>query len=81
MDCSLKFFIHFFFSLFKIYLPEDGVTAFAGNFHTHLAGRGLRTHLVRDGKVIKYLFDDQNYDFNYQSNMLIQPTKLMKVLI
>ncbi|CAF0866815.1 unnamed protein product, partial [Brachionus calyciflorus] len=58
--------------------PDDGVTVYAGNFHTHLAGRALRAYLMRDGKLVKYLFDDQHYDFNYQSNILIQPTKLMK---
>ncbi|CAF1000533.1 unnamed protein product [Brachionus calyciflorus] len=62
----------------QTFLPEDGITVFGGNFHTHLAGRALRTHLIRDGKLVKYLFDDQHYDFNYQSNILIQPTKLMK---
>lgn len=53
---------------------------FAGNFHTHLAGQALRTSLIRDGKVIKYLFDDPHYDFNYQSNIYIQPTLLKKVI-
>ncbi|RNA26714.1 DBH monooxygenase -like protein [Brachionus plicatilis] len=60
------------------YFPEEGITVFAGNFHTHLTGQALRTHLIRDGKEVKYLFDDPHYDFNYQSNIYIQPTLLKK---
>ena len=60
-------------------MPDQGITAFSGFLHTHLAGRSVRTKLVRNNEVVKYLFDNPKYDFNYQFNNDIEPIKLNKV--
>lgn len=61
------------------YIPDDGIYAISAMLHTHLVGTAVRTNLVRDGKVIKHLFDNPNYDFNYQFLLDIEPTKIKKV--
>jgi hypothetical protein len=52
--------------VFKKYFPNDGIYAISGFLHTHLAGRAVKTTLVRDGVIIRELFDNPSYDFNYQ---------------
>ena len=49
------------------------------NIQIYLKGRSVRTKLVKDNKVVKYLFDNPKYDFNYQFNNDIEPIKLNKV--
>ena len=44
-----------------------------------LKGRAVKTTLVRNGVAIKELFENPNYDFNYQFIMDIEPTKLYGV--
>ena len=61
------------------YIPVDGITVFSGFLHTHLAGRAIKTTLVRNGTAIKELFDNPTYDFNYQFLTDIEPVKLYKV--
>ena len=39
----------------------------------------MTTALVRNGTAIQRLFDNPNYDFNYQFAIDIEPTKLYKV--
>jgi hypothetical protein len=65
-ECSSKF------------IPTQGITVFSGFMHTHLAGRSVRTRLVRNNHVVKYLFNNPKYDFNYQFNIEIEPIKLQK---
>ena len=47
--------------------------------HTHLAGRSVKTTLVRKDNAIQELFDNPTYDFNYQFLIDIEPVKLQKV--
>lgn len=60
------------------FIPNEGVYVISGFLHAHLAGRSMRTSLVRNGKIIKHLIDSPTYDFNYQYANDIEPTKLMK---
>jgi dopamine beta-monooxygenase len=60
------------------FFPDDGINAVAGFLHTHLAGRAVRTSLIRNNTLIEYLFDEPNYDSNYQFIQEIKPTKLYK---
>jgi hypothetical protein len=61
------------------FLPDNGINAFSGFLHTHLAGRSVKTTLVRNGVAIQELFDNPTYDFNYQFIMDIEPVKILKV--
>jgi hypothetical protein len=61
------------------YIPDEGIFAVGALLHTHLAGRAIKTTLVRNGAAIKELFDNPTYDFNYQFLTDIEPVKLYKV--
>ena len=50
----------------KKFLPENGIVAVSSLLHTHLAGRSVKTSLVRKDKVIGHIFDNPKYDFNFQ---------------
>ncbi|CAF4462457.1 unnamed protein product [Rotaria sp. Silwood2] len=52
--------------------PEPAITVLAAFPHTHLQGR-----LIRNNKVVKYLFNAESYNFNYQfENLLPKPIEL-----
>ena len=58
------------------FIPDDGITVFSGFLHTHLAGRSVKTTLVQNGIATRELFENPNYDFNYQYHIDIEPIKL-----
>uniref|UniRef100_A0A7N8X0U1 Dopamine beta-hydroxylase n=1 Tax=Mastacembelus armatus TaxID=205130 RepID=A0A7N8X0U1_9TELE len=47
-------------------LPPRGIYIFASQLHTHLAGRGVRTVLVRGGKELEVVQEDQHFSTHYQ---------------
>merc|ERR1711963_235564 len=47
-------------------LGDQEIHVFANTLHSHLAGRKLRTRIVRKGHELPPLAQDNNYDFNYQ---------------
>lgn len=47
-------------------LPPGGIYIFASQLHTHLAGRGVRTVLVRGGKELEVVQEDQHFSTDYQ---------------
>ncbi|KAG8010640.1 Dopamine beta-hydroxylase [Nibea albiflora] len=47
-------------------LPPGGIHIFASQLHTHLAGRGVRTVLVRGGKELEVVQEDQHFSTHYQ---------------
>uniref|UniRef100_A0A4W5P690 Dopamine beta-hydroxylase n=1 Tax=Hucho hucho TaxID=62062 RepID=A0A4W5P690_9TELE len=47
-------------------LPPGGINIFASQLHTHLAGRGVRTVLVRGGKEVKVVQEDKHFSTHYQ---------------
>lgn len=47
-------------------LPSGGIYVFASQLHTHLAGRGVRTILVRGGKELEVVQEDQHFSTHYQ---------------
>lgn len=47
-------------------LPPGGIYIFASQLHTHLAGRGVRTVLVRGGKEVEVVQEDQHFSTDYQ---------------
>uniref|UniRef100_A0A3Q3EEH7 Dopamine beta-hydroxylase n=1 Tax=Labrus bergylta TaxID=56723 RepID=A0A3Q3EEH7_9LABR len=50
----------------KTALPPGGIYVFASQLHTHLAGRGVRTVLVRGGKELEVVQEDQHFSTHYQ---------------
>ena len=47
-------------------MPDGEVKFFASFPHAHLTGNGIWTNILRNGKEIKEVMRDENYDFNYQ---------------
>uniref|UniRef100_A0A8D3BDD8 Dopamine beta-hydroxylase n=1 Tax=Scophthalmus maximus TaxID=52904 RepID=A0A8D3BDD8_SCOMX len=50
----------------KTALPSGGIYIFASQLHTHLAGRGVRTVVVRGGKELELVQEDQHFSAHYQ---------------
>lgn len=48
-------------------LPQGGIHIFASQLHTHLAGRGVRTVLVRGGAELEVVQEDQHFSTHYQA--------------
>ncbi|KAF0031372.1 hypothetical protein F2P81_015927 [Scophthalmus maximus] len=55
----------------KTALPSGGIYIFASQLHTHLAGRGVRTVVVRGGKELELVQEDQHFSAHYQGDVLI----------
>uniref|UniRef100_A0A8C3A4L1 Dopamine beta-hydroxylase n=1 Tax=Cyclopterus lumpus TaxID=8103 RepID=A0A8C3A4L1_CYCLU len=49
--------------------PPGGIHVFASQLHTHLAGRGVRTVLVRGGKELEVVQEDQHFSAHYQVSL------------
>ncbi|KAM6900881.1 dopamine beta-hydroxylase [Lycodopsis pacificus] len=47
--------------------PPGGIHVFASQLHTHLTGRGVRTVLVRGGKELEVVQEDQHFSTHYQT--------------
>lgn len=47
-------------------LPPGGIYIFASQLHTHLAGHGVRTVLVRGGKELEVVQEDPHFSTHYQ---------------
>ncbi|XP_010875656.3 dopamine beta-hydroxylase [Esox lucius] len=47
-------------------LPPGGINIFASQLHTHLAGRGVRTVLVRAGREVEVVQEDKHFSTHYQ---------------
>uniref|UniRef100_A0A3B4CH29 Dopamine beta-hydroxylase n=1 Tax=Pygocentrus nattereri TaxID=42514 RepID=A0A3B4CH29_PYGNA len=47
-------------------LPHGGIHIFASQLHTHLAGRTVRTVVVRGGKEVEVVQEDKHYSTHYQ---------------
>jgi len=48
-------------------LPQEGITVFAGLPHTHLLGIRVKLRHIRNGAELPTAFQDNHYDFNYQT--------------
>ncbi|XP_061911121.1 dopamine beta-hydroxylase [Entelurus aequoreus] len=59
-------------------LPPGGVFIFASQLHTHLAGRGVRTVLVRGGKEVEVVQEDTHFSTHYQTIRVLR--KMVQVL-
>ncbi|CAL8387230.1 unnamed protein product [Boreogadus saida] len=59
-------------------LPPGGIHIFASQLHTHLAGRGVRTVLVRGGVELEVVQEDQHYSTHYQTIRMLR--KMVSVL-
>uniref|UniRef100_A0A3P8WJ24 Dopamine beta-hydroxylase n=1 Tax=Cynoglossus semilaevis TaxID=244447 RepID=A0A3P8WJ24_CYNSE len=51
-------------------LPKEGILIFASQLHAHLAGRALRTVLVRGGKEVEVVKEDKHFSTYYHLNNL-----------
>jgi len=60
----------------KNFIPNDGITLLNIFFHSHLTGRKMKTYLVRDGVIIKYIRDNPWYDFNHQNVLDLETIKI-----
>ncbi|XP_072310015.1 dopamine beta-hydroxylase [Eucyclogobius newberryi] len=47
-------------------LPTQGIYVFASQLHTHLAGRAIRTMLIRGGREVEVLAQDPHFSAHYQ---------------
>lgn len=62
-------------------LPPGGIYIFASQLHTHLAGRGVRTVLVRAGEELEVVQEDQHFSAHYQvAAALLGNTSMKHVL-
>ncbi|KAM3599493.1 uncharacterized protein V6R79_006896 [Siganus canaliculatus] len=59
-------------------LPPGGIYIFASQLHTHLAGRGVKTVLVRGGKELDVVQEDQHFSTHYQTIRVLR--KMVNVL-
>ncbi|XP_033832287.1 dopamine beta-hydroxylase isoform X1 [Periophthalmus magnuspinnatus] len=59
-------------------LPKQGIFVFASQLHTHLAGRAIRTVLIRGGREVEVLSQDPHYSAHYQ--MIRSLRKMVHVL-
>ncbi|KAG7322978.1 hypothetical protein KOW79_014324 [Hemibagrus wyckioides] len=59
-------------------LPPGGIHIFASQLHTHLAGRGVRTVLVRGRKEVEVVQEDKHYSAHYQIIRILR--KMVTVL-
>ncbi|KAM4532198.1 dopamine beta-hydroxylase [Fundulus diaphanus] len=59
-------------------LPPGGIYVFASQLHTHLAGRGVKTVLVRGGKELKVVQEDQHFSTDYQTIRVLR--KMINIL-
>ena len=60
--------------------PMDGLTVISAFPHAHLQGRSIWTKIIRNGTAVDYLFNGEEFNFNYQfSNRLVSPIKLYPV--
>jgi hypothetical protein len=59
-------------------LPPEGVTIYASFLHAHERGRRIWTNVVRNGKVISTIGNNQNYDFNLQTVQSLPRTVLQQ---
>jgi hypothetical protein len=46
-----------------------------------MIGRAVKTKLIRNNQIIKNIYDNPKYDFNYQFNIEVEPFKIYKVII
>jgi len=59
----------------------DGLTVISAFPHAHLQGRSIWTKIIRNGTAVDYLFNGEEFNFNYQfSNRLVTPIKLYPVV-
>ncbi|XP_047477058.1 DBH-like monooxygenase protein 1 [Penaeus chinensis] len=47
-------------------VPAEGIHVFQGLLHTHLLGNDITVRQIRNGRELPVVFQDMNYDFNYQ---------------
>jgi len=59
-------------------LPPQGVTIFASFLHAHERGRRIWTNVIRNGKVVTTIGNNQNYDFNLQTVQTLPRTVLQQ---
>lgn len=59
-------------------LPPQGIYVFASQLHTHLAGRAVRTVLIRGGREVEVLSQDPHYSAHYQ--MIRSLRKMVHIL-
>lgn len=50
-------------------LPSGGIYIFASQLHTHLAGRGVQTVLVRGGSELEVVQEDRHFSAHYQVSL------------
>ena len=61
-------------------MNTSNITIIMSAPHTHLAGVKIWTKIIRNGRDIGYLFNNQYYDFNYQNLYLLDtPVNITKV--
>jgi len=53
-------------------LPAEGVLLTTGLLHAHLLGQAITLRHIRDGQELEPILRDDNYDFNYQQDRMME---------
>jgi len=59
-------------------LGDGEIRVFANLLHSHLLGYGIKTRVVRQGKELAPMAQDNNYDFNYQEMRKLSDELVLK---
>lgn len=57
--------------------PKDGIRVFQGLLHSHLLGHSITIRQIRNGRELPIVFQDMNYDFNYQQERILKEEMLI----
>ncbi|CAF4045322.1 unnamed protein product, partial [Rotaria sp. Silwood1] len=58
-------------------IPQSGITVISAFPHAHLQGRSISTKIIRNKKVVQYLFNGDPFNFDYQlTYRLTEPIQL-----
>jgi hypothetical protein len=52
-------------------LPQTGIKLVSVVLHSHLAGKKIRLHHIREGHELPHIAEDNSYDFNYQQSRIL----------
>ena len=59
-------------------IGDGEIRVFANLLHSHLLGYGIKTRVVRQGKELPPMAQDNNYDFNYQEMRKLQDELVLR---
>jgi hypothetical protein len=58
-------------------IPPEGVHVYNAFLHAHTSARKMKVRHFRNGKELPWIVNDENYDFNYQTNRVLNNEVLL----